>query len=591
MAISFIAKPTGIVQPGYNAVTYVVDSTNKALPGFRYLFQLFEPSTTNLIAEFKVAAAPDGYGYIDVAKILQSYLTSTLNLTSTSWYSADSGSTKAFDIAFGEDYITSQSALRTYPAPLVPPEDQYATVAITGSIFLTGDQIRITLPTDYGDCRDAIEGVSTVRIGAVNSIVLNRFTQCGVTAGITGAYVTYADNRKTRAEGLTALSARVIYNAAIAPTEWPSWGMTADFNIGTGTRHIQTGAPTSGISIQPWQNMWWNFGDNKTNQAKAVIFQNNLGDIWELNTSGTATYLKGVNVSPGVTASAVLIAGTGSLVRAGVTYYDLWSVNAANDDFLNFSISSTPGSSLPTTIAKAGTYNGRAYYTFIIGAASFYVWWSSANSWWEVTSALGGGNQYLISSVPGNGINPPAGSYPVTWTDGTDQPYISAFTTTDIPLYATNKTSQTYRIAIDDRCAKNETQLLFLDRMGSWGSFAFTLNQEKANTTTKESYNKEYGAVASSVWTYDTYSAGNTTWGVLLEEIWTLNGDWMTDEMSVYFDQLMSSPEILVRFTANGDWQRCQIVDGSWRTERTANKTLVRKTVQIKTALQQNINI
>ena len=50
MAITIIASPTGNTQPAYNPIVYVVDSTNKSLPGFRYVFQIFDGTTTALIA-------------------------------------------------------------------------------------------------------------------------------------------------------------------------------------------------------------------------------------------------------------------------------------------------------------------------------------------------------------------------------------------------------------------------------------------------------------------------------------------------------------------------------------------------------------
>jgi len=61
--------------------------------------------------------------------------------------------------------------------------------------------------------------------------------------------------------------------------------------------------------------------------------------------------------------------------------------------------------------------------------------------------------------------------------------------------------SQTYTFTIDQRCAINPFHLVFLDRMGSWGSFAFQLRYTENGTAVKQSFNKVVeGYVSGTEW-------------------------------------------------------------------------------------------
>jgi hypothetical protein len=88
MSQSTIASPQAF-SPAYNPLKFIVDSTNKNNTGFKYIFQVFEAGTANKIAEYKVLPTyVDGYGEIDLSKLLQTQVSWDLNTLSTSWYNA-----------------------------------------------------------------------------------------------------------------------------------------------------------------------------------------------------------------------------------------------------------------------------------------------------------------------------------------------------------------------------------------------------------------------------------------------------------------------------------------------------------------------
>jgi hypothetical protein len=150
--------------------------------------------------------------------------------------------------------------------------------------------------------------------------------------------------------------------------------------------------------------------------------------------------------------------------------------------------------------------------------------------------------------------------------------------------------SQTYTFTIDQRCAINDFHLTFLDRMGSWGSFAFQLRYSENGSVTKQSFNKDVqGFVSSSEWTYSNNEAGLTTYSSVVEKTYTLNTNWMSEGMAVYFQELISSPSV---YFWNGlEYLSCQVMDNSFEVEKKRNKNLFKKTVTIKLANQDKVNI
>lgn len=176
-----------------------------------------------------------------------------------------------------------------------------------------------------------------------------------------------------------------------------------------------------------------------------------------------------------------------------------------------------------------------------------------------------------------------SGTYPLIKddTEWYDVYFIDASVPTD---------SQTYRFNIDQRCRINDYSLLFLDRMGSWGSFAFSLRAYENGTNTKQSFNKDLeGFVSDGQWTYGKSEAGLTTYSSIVEKTLQLNGDWITEEMSVYFQELITSP--IVYLFDGGNYYQVIVTDNSFEVNSKRNKNLFKKSVTVKYANQDKVNI
>ena len=166
--------------------------------------------------------------------------------------------------------------------------------------------------------------------------------------------------------------------------------------------------------------------------------------------------------------------------------------------------------------------------------------------------------------------------------------------TTSYEFYFTDGTaptdSATYTFNIDQRCAINNYYLVFLDRMGSWGSFSFPLRSYETGTSTKQSFNKVVeGFVNGTEWSYTSDARGLTTYSSTVDKNFQLNTNWMNEQMAAYFQELITSPEVY--FWDGTQYLACVVQETAFEVEKQRNKNLIKKTVNVKLANQDKINL
>jgi hypothetical protein len=189
----------------------------------------------------------------------------------------------------------------------------------------------------------------------------------------------------------------------------------------------------------------------------------------------------------------------------------------------------------------------------------------------------------LCVASPNLSLTVISGSLPLIKPDTTEYRFyfIDAAAPTD---------SATYRFYIDQRCAINDYYLVFLDRMGSWGSFSFPLRSYETGTSTKQSFNKVVdGYVNGTEWSYGTDERGLTTYSSTVDKNIQLNTNWMSEEMASYFQELITSP--VVYFWDGSQYLACVVQETAFEVEKQRNKNLIKKTVNVKLANQDKVNI
>jgi len=187
-----------------------------------------------------------------------------------------------------------------------------------------------------------------------------------------------------------------------------------------------------------------------------------------------------------------------------------------------------------------------------------------------------------------------------TTESGTTDGLYNFFVTTDVPFET--PITQNFYIEIigdtalfkyyfkyDNRCVINEDYLYYLDRMGSFQSFAFQLKTYEKGQISREMYNQHIdGQVVSNEWVYNSEAMGSRTYNINVSNTLDLNTNWMDQYNANRFQELLTSPQV---FYYNGtDYRACTIDSSSFENFRQRNKNLIKQSVTIKLALNTPIN-
>ena len=90
-----------------------------------------------------------------------------------------------------------------------------------------------------------------------------------------------------------------------------------------------------------------------------------------------------------------------------------------------------------------------------------------------------------------------------------------------------NDVSETLKFYIDQTCEIESFDILFMDRLGSFIPFSFSLNAFENGTITKSEYNQDIqGSASGTDWTYNTTDRGMTVLSVDVMKSFTLNTNW-----------------------------------------------------------------
>ena len=498
MAMTIIAEPQDFT-PAYNECKFIVDSTNKNLDGFRYIFEIFESGTVNRIGYYKALPTyGTGYGEQDLSKLLSNMVSYDFNPTITTFYDAANSYYK-YDVKIGEEYIFTLS----YTASL---SDDSGNVEITPTAahpFVVGDQLNIT-QADLGLANPGVEGLHTViAVTGTTSFTINALWS-EVTDPTQDGTVKYANNKKSINLDVTDTLNKYVFNGAIPWLDMPYFDQT-DYVLDGINKLWLTDQPFT-FSCTLGQDLYLNMKDPNVNTNPRIYFENSNGDIFRKSVTGTQ-YISGIPCGPNNYGTLTLVSGTAGLIKATTEYYDVWYSN--------------------------GVFN------------------------------------------------------PVK--------------------------SQKYRIKIDRRIQISESHILFLDRMGSWSSFAFQLKSYEKGTIKRETYNKDVpGYVTSSQWKYKSYEQGQVNFNTQVVKTYDLNTNWMSESESDYFQQLLTSPQTYVKnvvyrittdllnlYDENGciiripestEYVSCNVLNTSFDVYKERNKHLIKQSVQVRLSNNDIIN-
>lgn len=235
MAVSAVVRPESHT-PAYNPVTFWVDSTNKSETGFKYVIDVYDASATK-IAEYRVAPRiDDGYGVIDLSRLLSSQVSKDLNISSTTIYDA-SNCYFEYDVHWGEEYNAS------YAYTGFGNSGGY--VQLTGFSshpFAVGDQIDLTEGTPTNAL---LEGLHTVTAVGGTTVTLDILYADLVAPSSTAGEIIYADNRKSLTRDLLTQTGFFVFNGALPWLDFRTYQQEEFLMTTTGAQFLRTYLTTS----------------------------------------------------------------------------------------------------------------------------------------------------------------------------------------------------------------------------------------------------------------------------------------------------------------------------------------------------------
>lgn len=488
MAQSIIAKPQAFT-PAYNPVKYIIDSTNKNLTGFRYIFQVYNGAT--LKGTFKVLPTfSTGYGELDLSKFLSSYVSWDFDPNVTQDLDAPN-SFYNYDVHVGEEYLYELS----YTSALTASGTN-TRINVT-NIFQVGDQINI-LQDDLGVANPLLEGLHTVIAVSGSWIDVNVPFSSITNVNINGT-INYADNRKVVTYDITEIVSKKVFNGAFTWVDFKVYNENT-YTLNGVTKEFLTNQPTTDFYATLGQDIWLN---GRAQLGKKIYFQNSDGDTYSkdiVNNNSIVSVAVGCNNYGVVTP----ISGVLPMIKPDTTYYDFWYYNAGQK-------------------------------------------------------------------------------------------------------------SQKYRVNIDRRVQINEYHICFLDRKGSFSSFAFQLKSYERGEVTRDEFNKDVqGYVSGGEWGYNYEEFGFNTFNINVTKTLELNTNWMTQKMSDYFQELITSPQTFLKLvqyvtTEEGElvldedgcpvlvsestaYVPCIVQTNSFEVFKQRNKNLIKQSIVVKLANNNNVN-
>ena len=107
MAITIHANPKTFA-PVYNKMEYLISSTNSGEPNYAYLVDIYINGSATKTVRLRIPLRPDGYGKVDIHRVLESALTSNVgNPTGDAGTYSASNSSLSYIVEFGEEYGTT----------------------------------------------------------------------------------------------------------------------------------------------------------------------------------------------------------------------------------------------------------------------------------------------------------------------------------------------------------------------------------------------------------------------------------------------------------------------------------------------------
>ena len=580
MALTIINTPLKVA-PVYNPNYFIVDSTNKSEDNFEYLYDVYESQGNTLgdrLIRVRVPAEPiSGWGVYNPMKILQTQVENVFDYDLTGCSVQDF---VEYTIKVGEAY-TFEWPFDSVFGLAVSGTGCLLNVVLTGTTqhyYNTGDTITI-----QGATISQYNGTwGVIQVPNNNQVVLDLcVSSLSSTSGTTKLF----NDEQTFFTGLTSFTQYYAHNAAINTYDFIPYRVEPYFR--------DTYYPSSGGTALWYSNVPDGYKTRIRNRGHITYFNSiytgttypEPDGLLVLTDDGTNVIInldcKKEVLSVGVfpwnlnnvdAADATFITGGLPIITPLTTTYDVCLISSGYTSVdLGFNYPGQTNAS--TTVYTSGTYNGRNYFIWVDGGNTFYIWYDAPNLNWQVSNALGGGNDYLISTNSGTTTCPPSGEYNVEWFDGSN-PLFTNFKLSNCTNPCINKP---LTLNLYEYCNKwDNYEFIFMDRKAGFIPMNFELVQRKNVGVERKSFKKglEYN--------YTSLDRGKTIVQNNITYRYTVVSNWMDEATSLYFEELMTSPEIYWNYEGTGEFIPINLTITEQEIKDKRNSRLIQYTLQFE---------
>lgn len=148
--------------------------------------------------------------------------------------------------------------------------------------------------------------------------------------------------------------------------------------------------------------------------------------------------------------------------------------------------------------------------------------------------------------------------------------------------------SKEIKIFLDDSCVGyTPIEMLWLDKLGSFLPWNFTLRNVESQTMDKKDYTKYLGGYDGTKYSYELEDGGNITYNKDYEREFLLRTDFLTEQQSTFFQNVLHSPVTMIKI--DGKFHRCVILDTS--IEIKGEKWFELRRYEIRVTLSNNNKI
>ena len=139
---------------------------------------------------------------------------------------------------------------------------------------------------------------------------------------------------------------------------------------------------------------------------------------------------------------------------------------------------------------------------------------------------------------------------------------------------------------VSDSCGKfDPIRVSFLNQYGVKDYFTFDKRNTYTVEDTRKNYKQSLGSWNSAAFAIDQMGRGLRTFASSLKERMTMETDWLTDDVSIYLQELFTSSHINIEY--QGQWTPVVITSKVYDEKTVAREKLYRYTLEIEYSNQQ----